>query len=119
MKTYNYHPETYEYAGEGLADPNPLEPENWLIPGNCSVVPPPSPVEGKTIHFDEETKAWIYKDIPPPPPAPEDSFTYADRRRFEYPDFGDYLDGVVKGDQAQIDEYIAKCQAVKLKYPKE
>jgi hypothetical protein len=30
----------------------------------------------------------------------------------------DYLDGVVKGDQAQIDQYIADCQAVKTKYPK-
>ena len=40
-----------------------------------------------------------------------------DRAR-EYPDFRDYLDGVVKGDQAQIDAYIAACQAVKAKYPK-
>jgi hypothetical protein len=30
----------------------------------------------------------------------------------------DYLDGVVKGDQTQIDKYIADCQAVKAKYPK-
>lgn len=29
-----------------------------------------------------------------------------------------YLDGVVKGDQAQIDKYIADCLAVKAKYPK-
>ena len=28
------------------------------------------------------------------------------------------VDGVVKGDQAQIDKYIADCQAVKAKYPK-
>lgn len=40
-----------------------------------------------------------------------------DRAR-EYPDFKDYIDGVVKGDQAQIDAYIAACQAVKAKYPK-
>ena len=36
----------------------------------------------------------------------------------EYPPITDYLDGVVKGDQAQIDAYIAACQAVKAKYPK-
>ena len=30
----------------------------------------------------------------------------------------DYLDGVVKGDQVQIDAYIAACKAVKSKYPK-
>jgi len=28
------------------------------------------------------------------------------------------MDGIVKGDQAQIDKYIADCQAVKVKYPK-
>jgi hypothetical protein len=35
-----------------------------------------------------------------------------------YPPMSDYLDGVVKGDQAQIDKYISDCLAVKLKYPK-
>jgi hypothetical protein len=39
-------------------------------------------------------------------------------REREYPPITDYLDGVVKGDQAQIDKYIADCQAVKAKYPK-
>jgi hypothetical protein len=41
------------------------------------------------------------------------------KRANEYPDFKDYLDGIVKGDQAQIDKYIADCLAVKAKYPKE
>lgn len=44
--------------------------------------------------------------------------TYADKRKNEYPSINDYLDGVVKGDQDQIDAYIAACQAVKAKYPK-
>jgi hypothetical protein len=39
-------------------------------------------------------------------------------RANEYPPMSDYLDGIVKGDQAQIDTYIAACQAVKTKYPK-
>jgi hypothetical protein len=30
----------------------------------------------------------------------------------------DYLDGIVKGDQQQVDDYIAACLAVKEKYPK-
>jgi hypothetical protein len=52
--------------------------------------------------------------------APETVYqlSYADKRRAEYPPIEDYLDGVVKGDQAQIDAYIAACQAVKAKYPK-
>jgi hypothetical protein len=44
---------------------------------------------------------------------------YQRDRAKEYPDFKDYLDGIVKGDQAQIDKYIADCLAVKAKYPKE
>lgn len=36
----------------------------------------------------------------------------------EYPPIADYIDGIVKSDQAQIDKYIADCQAVKAKYPK-
>ena len=47
-----------------------------------------------------------------------DNHAYIERRQAEYPDFKEYLDGIVKGDQAQIDKYIADCQAVKLKYPK-
>jgi hypothetical protein len=43
---------------------------------------------------------------------------YARKRELEYPPITDYLDGIVKGDQAQIDKYIADCQAVKAKYPK-
>jgi hypothetical protein len=43
---------------------------------------------------------------------------YKRKRQVEYPSFVDYLDGVVKGDQAQINKYIADCLAVKLKYPK-
>ena len=47
-----------------------------------------------------------------------DAHSYIAKRQAEYPSFIDYLDGVVKGDQAQIDKYIADCQAVKAKYPK-
>jgi hypothetical protein len=42
---------------------------------------------------------------------------YANRKA-EYPDIYDYMDGIVKSDQAQIDKYIADCQAVKDKYSK-
>lgn len=43
---------------------------------------------------------------------------YQRLRAAEYPPIANYLDGVVKGDQAQIDKYIADCLAVKAKYPK-
>lgn len=72
---------------------------------------------------------WISEDISKPTEdalraeaarlqAEYDALKYQRLRAAEYPDFKEYLDGIVKGDQAQIDEYIAACQAVKSKYPK-
>jgi len=43
---------------------------------------------------------------------------YQINRAVEYPSINDYIDGVVKGDQAQIQAYIDACLAVKAKYPK-
>lgn len=47
-----------------------------------------------------------------------DAHAYIAKRAAEYPPITDYIDGVVKNDQAQIDKYIADCLAVKAKYPK-
>jgi len=47
-----------------------------------------------------------------------DAHAYIAKRQAEYPPMTDYLDAIAKGDQAQIDKYIADCQAVKAKYPK-
>ena len=46
------------------------------------------------------------------------ALNYQRRRKLEYPPITDYLDGVVKGNQEQIDAYIEKCLEVKSKYPK-
>jgi hypothetical protein len=43
---------------------------------------------------------------------------YNEWRVLEYPPYTDYLDAVVKGDQAQLQAYIDACLAVKAKYPK-
>jgi hypothetical protein len=62
---------------------------------------------GNPVQYDEAVvQAYI------------DANAYKAKRAAEYPPITDYLDGVVKGDQAQIDKYIADCQAVKAKYPK-
>lgn len=74
-------------------------------------------------------KEWNL-DIPKPTSAQLDAFeaqaneverlnlVKANRAK-EYPDFKEYLDGIVKGDDAQIQKYINDCLAVKAKYPKE
>ena len=64
-------------------------------------------VQGNKVEIDmDAVNAWV------------DPNAYKAKRASEYPPITDYLDGVVKGDQAQIDKYIADCQAVKAKYPK-
>ena len=64
-------------------------------------------VDGNPVTYDESAvQAYI------------DAHAYIAKRQAEYPSIIDYIDGVVKGDQAQIDKYIADCQAVKSRYPK-
>ena len=43
---------------------------------------------------------------------------YKEKRVTEYPPMTDYLDGIVKGDDTQVQKYIDDCLAVKAKYPK-
>jgi hypothetical protein len=43
---------------------------------------------------------------------------YQRQRAAAYPPITDYIDGIVKGDTAQVQAYIDACLAVKLKYPK-
>ena len=47
-----------------------------------------------------------------------ESKAYQRKRAAEYPPFSDYLDGIVKGDQAQVQAYIDACLAVKARHPK-
>lgn len=64
-------------------------------------------IDGNEVQYDRSTaEALVSKN------------SYKINRAAEYPDFKDYLDGIVKGDQQQIQRYIDACNAVKLKYPK-
>lgn len=59
---------------------------------------------------DEEAEVIRLAQIIPP--------TYQELRIAEYPPMAMYLDGIVKGDIAQVQSYIDMCLAVKEKYPK-
>ncbi|WP_373379916.1 phage tail assembly chaperone [Cupriavidus nantongensis] len=47
MEIFNYHPITGEYLGLGLADENPLEPENPIVPGYATPTTPPADEVGR------------------------------------------------------------------------
>lgn len=53
-----------------------------------------------------------------PEPYVEPEKSYQELRKAEYPPIEDYIDGIVKGDTAQVQAYIDACLAVKAKYPK-
>lgn len=61
---------------------------------------------------DAEEAAWAKKQ------EQRAASEYQRQRAAEYPPMADYLDGIVKGDQAQVQAYIDACIAVKAKYPK-
>ena len=102
-----------------VADESPLEPGVYLFPSNCVDAEEPNIPEGKRAKW---IGSWVIEDIPPlapePEPEPEPELTYQDLRAMAYPPMADYLDGIVKNDQSQIDAYIAACLAIKAKYPK-
>lgn len=88
---------------------------------NEEFVPFTAVAKGDYPHTHEIFERCVAGDFGPiaeyvPPLMAEPA--YMQLRAAEYPPITDYLDGVVKGDQAQIDKYIADCLAVKAKYPK-
>ncbi len=76
--------------------------ENFVWHGEEVDKPTQAELEAEAVRLETEYTANEYQRM----------------RAAEYPPITDYIDGVVKGDQAQIDAYIAACQAVKNKYPK-
>jgi hypothetical protein len=73
-------------------------------------------IANDTIEDLDEIVQWNIDNLSAPFVEPQ--LSYADKRKSEYPSIENYIDGVVKGDQTQIDNYIAECLAVKAKYPK-
>lgn len=75
--------------------------------------------EGQVPFTTEEVAEWEVKQAVILAQQSELAKTQYQRDRAkEYPSINDYIDGVVKGDQAQIQAYIDACLAVKLKFPK-
>lgn len=48
-KIYNYHGVTFEYLSESLADADPLDVGQWLIPGNACLDAPPASKKGHVV----------------------------------------------------------------------
>ena len=56
------------FVGVTTADPSPLEPGVYLIPGGCIDEPAPTIPEGQRAKWEGQ---WVFEDIPQPEPEPE------------------------------------------------
>lgn len=66
------------YIGSLPADPDPLQPGQFLIPGGCVLIPPPDFPDGYMAVWNG--RGWDVVPIPPPPagqtePSPPDADT--------------------------------------------
>lgn len=50
------------YVGRAVADPSPLEPGAWLIPGGCVTLAPPKAPVGKVCKWDGQQ--WLHIEAP-------------------------------------------------------
>jgi hypothetical protein len=56
MQIWNYHPITGELLGPGVADPNPMEPGEWIMPAHATTASPGDPRAGHVYQFSGS--AW-------------------------------------------------------------
>jgi hypothetical protein len=130
IKLNNGQVEKYPYSQGQLRADNPDTsfprelPDSLLADwGVYPVKPVEQPQVDRTKNVKEDTPQFIndeWVQVWEVTPASNTQILQRilDLRAAEYPPMSDYIDGVVKGDQAQIDKYIADCLAVKAKYPK-
>lgn len=59
MQIFHYHPETKIYLGKGVADPDPLVADHWLIPASATPVEVLPEKEGFQRVFVAD--AWGYE----------------------------------------------------------
>lgn len=80
---YTFHPVTLAYAGPldlsaDRGDMDPMEPGRWLVPGGCLEIAPPEVPAGQ--YAAAEAGAWVLRDIPLEPEAPQPEPLTAEQR---------------------------------------
>ena len=109
------------YVGEAFADPDPMDENNWLIPGGCVEQEPPVLSEGQRARFADG--AWLIVDPEPvvePEPEPELPPTKEDQeelRRSAYQQEADPLFFMSQRGEATVEEWTAKVAEIKARYP--
>jgi hypothetical protein len=66
MRIFHYREGDGLFVAEGVADADPLVPDNWLIPAHATSVAPGPEVDGFTRNFNPVANAWQYVEVPAP-----------------------------------------------------
>lgn len=72
MEIYHYDPDTRIFTGAGMADPNPEDADDWLVPACATPKLPPACADGEQARFDAERDDW---EVIPVPTAAEQLVT--------------------------------------------
>jgi hypothetical protein len=103
-----------------FADESPLEPNVYLIPADCVVTEPPVLKSNENAKWVND--AWMYEEIPVPPPKPApEPFpepTWQDKRLWAYQEESDPIFFKWQRDEATKQEWLDKIEEIQLRYPK-
>ena len=118
-------PERWVQAKELMENGNPNEPEHWVWHSEHYEDSDVLQTEEKVNEVTGEKNTWVLlkAEYTVEVVDLDNDYDYLlsechRKRREEYPPVGEYLDAVVKGDEAQVSLYVQKCLEVKAKYPK-
>ena len=107
------------YVGPVVADADPLDEGNWLIPAGCVTEAPPALSEGQRARFSDG--AWVVVDPEPAPepiqPLPPTKAEQEAKRQAAYASESDPLFFMAQRREATVEEWTAKVAEIKARYP--
>lgn len=118
MKVYQTDHDGF-YVGPTVADADPLDEGNWLIPAGCVTESPPALSEGQRARFSDG--AWVVVDPEPLPepvaPLPPTKDEQEALRRVAYMTEADPIFFMAQRGEATMEEWTAKIAEIKARYP--
>jgi hypothetical protein len=124
MKVYQTDNEGF-YVGPNIADPDPLVPGEWIIPGGCIIEEPPEIRPGQKAQWSGSF--WIILDQEPtheqqPTPMPEPTLDEINisikyRRQATFQQEADPLFFKWQAGESTEDAWLAKRQEIRERYP--
>lgn len=109
------------YVGTTVADPDPLDQGNWLIPAGCITQPPPSLGEKQLAQW--AAGSWVVVEIPDPiepEPVPKLVLTIEMQKTYRasaYRNEADPLFFQAQRGKATQQEWLDKIAEIEARFP--